>query len=66
MTLPQIWNALYEGKIPKPGRRMTFSGPTAIADARAWREEQRVKIEIAKEKARFEEHKIRRKATRGF
>jgi hypothetical protein len=62
MTLPQIWNALYEGKVPKPGRKAFGS----LAEARAWREEQQIKAEVARERALFEAHKIRRKATRGF
>jgi hypothetical protein len=67
MTLPQIWNCLFEGKVPRPGKKTaTFEGPTALADARAWREEQKVRAEIARERALFEEHKVKRKATRGF
>jgi hypothetical protein len=62
MTLPQIWNVLYEGDVPKPGRKSFNS----LYEARAWRTEQLARIEMAKEKARFEEHKARRKITRGF
>jgi hypothetical protein len=36
MTLPQVWNALAEGKPPDSGRR-TFR---STGEARAWREAQ--------------------------
>jgi hypothetical protein len=62
MTLPQIWNALYEGKVPKPGRKSFGS----LAEAREWGERQRVLAKVAEERARFEEHRARRKLTRGF